>query len=60
MAKGKKRRKSVPGERVERARLTREESLKRMEEFAQRKEQFVATAGRREGGLKPGQQPVSK
>ena len=42
MAKGKKRVKHLPSERAERAKLTAEESLKRMQEFAQRKEQFVA------------------
>lgn len=45
MAKGKKRSKAVSTERVERAKLTAEESLKRMQEFYKRKEQFVA-AGR--------------
>lgn len=42
MAKGKKRGKNPPAERPERVRLTPEESLKRMQEFHQRKEQFVA------------------
>jgi hypothetical protein len=38
----KKRRKSIPGDRAERVRLTAEESLKRVQEFAKRKEHFVA------------------
>jgi hypothetical protein len=42
MAKGKKRRKAPSPEREERAKLTAEESLTRMQEFAKRKEQFVA------------------
>lgn len=42
MAKGKKRAKDLPSERAERAKLTAEESLKRLQEFAKRKEQFVA------------------
>jgi hypothetical protein len=42
MAKGKKRGPDQRTERAERARLTAEESLKRMQEFAKRKEQFVA------------------
>ncbi len=42
MAKGKKRGKAVSTERVERAKLTAEESLNRMQEFCTRKEQFVA------------------
>jgi hypothetical protein len=43
MAKGKKRVKGLSTERADRARLTAEESLKRMQEFAKRKEHFVAT-----------------
>jgi hypothetical protein len=43
MAKGKKRTKDVPAERAERVKLTAEESLKRLQEFAKRKERFVAT-----------------
>ena len=42
MAKGKKRGKTCSTERAERVKLTAEESLKRMQEFAKRKEQFVA------------------
>ena len=42
MAKGKKQAKSLPSQRTERARLTAEESLKRLQEFAKRKEHFVA------------------
>jgi hypothetical protein len=42
MAKRKKRSESVPMGSTRRAKLTAEESLKRMEEFPERKEQFVA------------------
>ena len=42
MAKGKKRASRPPAKRPERVKLTAEESLKRMREFAKRKEQFVA------------------
>ncbi|HKI36347.1 MAG TPA: hypothetical protein VKA46_31105 [Gemmataceae bacterium] len=42
MAKGKKRVTGIPDEQPGRAKLTAEESLKRMQEFARRKEQFVA------------------
>jgi hypothetical protein len=42
MAKGKKRGQAVSAERAERVKLTAEESLKRMQDFAKRKEQFVA------------------
>jgi hypothetical protein len=42
MAKGKKRGKGLPAQRPERAKLTPEESLKRMQGFGKRKEQFVA------------------
>ena len=42
MAKGKKRVRNMPAERDERAKLTAEESLKRLQEFAKRKEHFVA------------------
>ena len=42
MAKGKKRAKGLPSQRAERAKLTAEESLKRLQEFAKRKEHFVA------------------
>ena len=42
MAKGKKRVKGLPSQRAERAKLTAEESLKRLQDFAKRKEQFVA------------------
>jgi hypothetical protein len=41
MAKGKKRTKKIPPERAERVKLTAAESLKRMEEFPKRKEQFI-------------------
>jgi hypothetical protein len=40
--KGKKRTKGITAERAERVKLTAEESLKRMLEFDQRKEQFIA------------------
>jgi hypothetical protein len=52
MAKGKKRVKVLPTERVKRAKLTAEESLKRVQEFAQRKEHFVAAVrkGKDRGG----------
>ena len=43
MAKGKKRAKGLPAQRAGRAKLTAEESLKRLQEFAKRKEHFVAT-----------------
>src|SRR5438874_2457717 len=42
MAKGKKQVKRLPTERVPRAKLTAEESLKRVREFSKRKERFVA------------------
>jgi hypothetical protein len=42
MAKGKKQVKGLPAERAERAKLTAEESLKRLQEFARRKEHFIA------------------
>ena len=42
MAKGKKRVKGLPSERAGPAKLTAEESLKRLEEFAKRKVRFVA------------------
>ena len=42
MAKGTKRGKRLSTERAERAKLTAEESLTRLQEFAKRKEQFVA------------------
>ncbi len=42
MAKGKKLGKGLLTERAERAKLTAEESLKRLQEFARRKEQFIA------------------
>jgi hypothetical protein len=42
MAKGKKRSDTLPPVRVGRAKLTAEESLKRLGEFAKRKEHFVA------------------
>jgi len=42
MAKGKKRIKDLPSERPERVELTAEESLRRLQEFAKRKEHFVA------------------
>jgi hypothetical protein len=42
MAKGKKRIKGLSAERKERAKLTPEESLKRLQEFSRRKELFVA------------------
>jgi hypothetical protein len=42
MAKGKKRSRNATEGRTRRAELTAEESLKRMEAFPERKEQFVA------------------
>jgi hypothetical protein len=42
MAKRKKRVKGLPTERADRARLTAQESLKRLQEFSKRKETFVA------------------
>jgi hypothetical protein len=42
MAKGKKRGKGLPIEPTGRAKLTAEESLKRLQEFSKRKEHFVA------------------
>jgi hypothetical protein len=42
MAKSKKRDKRLPPERAGRAKLTAEESLKRLQEFASRKESIVA------------------
>ena len=41
MPKGKKRDKVVPANRASRAKLTALESLKRLEEFPERKEHFV-------------------
>jgi hypothetical protein len=43
MAKRKKQGRVVPAGRAGRAKLTAEESLKRMQEFAKRKEQFIAS-----------------
>jgi hypothetical protein len=43
MAKGKKRGKPIPAARAEQAKLTPEESLKRMQEFTKRKEAFVGS-----------------
>ena len=43
MAKAKKRAIGSPAERTGRAKLTAEESLRRMQGFVKRKEQFVAT-----------------
>jgi hypothetical protein len=43
MAKGKKRGKRLPTGRAGRVKLTAEESLKRMQEFAKRKESFIAS-----------------
>jgi hypothetical protein len=42
MGKAKKRAKGPPSEGTGRAKLTSEESLKRLKEFAKRKEHFVA------------------
>ena len=42
MAKGKKRSRDATEGRTSRAKLAAEESLKRMEAFPERKEQFVA------------------
>jgi hypothetical protein len=49
MAKGKKRVKALPAERPDRVQLTAEESLRRMQEFAKRKEQFVAAIRKGKG-----------
>jgi hypothetical protein len=43
MAKKQKDEQELKTERPERARLTEEETLKRMESFDERKEQFVAS-----------------
>jgi hypothetical protein len=43
MATGKKRGQGPTSERPERAKLTAEESLKRLQEFPKRKESFVVT-----------------
>jgi hypothetical protein len=43
MAKRKKQGRAAPAQREGRAKLTAEESLKRMQEFAKRKEQFIAS-----------------
>lgn len=43
MAKKQKKVSELKIERPERAKLTPEKSVKRMQEFTQRKEQFVAT-----------------
>jgi hypothetical protein len=43
MAKGKKQVKVLSAEGKDHVMLTAEESLKRVQEFAKRKEQFVAT-----------------
>jgi hypothetical protein len=42
MAKAKKRVRGIPVQRAERTKLTGEESLKRVKEFARRREYFVA------------------
>lgn len=42
MAKGKKQAKALSIDRKDRVQLTAEESLKRMQEFDKRKEQFIA------------------
>jgi hypothetical protein len=42
MAKRKKGSGSIPAGQAKRAKISAEESLKRMEEFPERKEQFVA------------------
>lgn len=42
MANGKKRGTGRPAERAERAKLTAEKSLKRLQAFAKRREHFVA------------------
>jgi hypothetical protein len=49
MAKVKKGLKDVPAGRTKRVKLTAEESLKRMQEFGKRKEQFVAAVRKAEG-----------
>ncbi len=43
MAKGKKRDKGLLAKRAEPAKLSAEESLKRLQEFAKRREHFIAT-----------------
>jgi hypothetical protein len=47
MAKGKKRSEGVPAKRADRAQLTAEESLKRLQEFTKRKEHLVASIRKR-------------
>jgi hypothetical protein len=49
MAKGKKRGQNLPAQRPARARLTAEESLKRLQEFGKRKEHFVAAVRKGKG-----------
>ena len=42
MAKGQKRKKDLPTEKAERTKLSAAESLKRMRNFTERKERFIA------------------
>lgn len=51
MAKRNTRAKDRPNERADRAKLTTEESLQRLQEFTKRKEHFVAAV--RKGAKKP-------
>ena len=54
MAQAKKRNKGLPAARAQRAKLSPEESLKRMQEFAKRKERFVAAVRKgKDRGLYP-------
>jgi hypothetical protein len=49
MAKKQKQSKTLKIERPEHAKLSAKESLKRLEEFSKRKEQFVAAARKGKG-----------
>ena len=54
MAKAKRRDKGRQPEPAERVKLTAEESLKRMQEFAKRKEQFIAAVRKgKDRGVSP-------
>jgi hypothetical protein len=51
MAKGKKQGKGRPAGRADRARLSAEESLSRLQEFAKRRENFVAAVRKKVGAV---------
>jgi hypothetical protein len=54
MAKPKKQPKALQAQRAERTKLTPDESLKRMQEFPKRKEQFVAAVRKgKDRGVSP-------